>query len=202
MTVRERADNVFFTSDTHFGHRGMIGRCGRNYPDTDSMDADLVRRWNDVVPSNGMVYHMGDVSFAKPARTLDLLRQLNGRIVLVRGNHDAKLTRDVRMRFEIVEPLLEINVERDDGTLQRITMCHYAMRVWNRSHYGAWQLHGHSHGSMPPIGKQCDVGVDCWGLAPVSFDTLDPHMALRLIDTPDYHIDRNGYTNVGYNNAS
>jgi hypothetical protein len=28
-------------------------------------------------------------------------------------------------------------------------LCHYAMRVWNRSHHGAWHLYGHSQGESP-----------------------------------------------------
>ncbi len=32
---------------------------------------------------------------------------------------------------------------------QPIVICHYAMRVWNRSHHGAWHLYGHSHGNLP-----------------------------------------------------
>ena len=32
---------------------------------------------------------------------------------------------------------------------QDIVLCHYAMRVWQKSHYGAWMLYGHSHGTLP-----------------------------------------------------
>jgi hypothetical protein len=32
---------------------------------------------------------------------------------------------------------------------QPIVLCHYAMRVWNRSHHGAWHLYGHSRGNLP-----------------------------------------------------
>jgi calcineurin-like phosphoesterase family protein len=34
------------------------------------------------------------------------------------------------------------------------------MRVWPRSHHNSWQLYGHSHGKLLPIGKQWDIGVD------------------------------------------
>ena len=33
---------------------------------------------------------------------------------------------------------------------QLVVLCHYAMRVWDRSHYGSWHLYGHSHGNLPP----------------------------------------------------
>ena len=55
---------------------------------------------------------------------------------------------------------------------QDITVCHYAMRVWNKSHFGAWQIYAHSHGELPPIGLQYDCGVDCNDFCPVSFEEL------------------------------
>ena len=65
------------------------------------------------------------------------------------------------------------------------------MRVWNQSHRGAWQLHGHSHGSLTDHGgKQTDVGVDCWDYAPVSFDTLRKLMATREHEPVDHHGER------------
>jgi calcineurin-like phosphoesterase family protein len=46
------------------------------------------------------------------------------------------------------------------------------MRVWNLSHFNAWQLYGHSHGTLEPRGKQYDVGVDSNAFKPVSFTYL------------------------------
>lgn len=53
-----------------------------------------------------------------------------------------------------------------------ITLCHYAMRVWNKSHFNAWQLYGHSHGNLSPLGKQYDVGVDNNDFNPISLEKL------------------------------
>ena len=46
------------------------------------------------------------------------------------------------------------------------------MRVWNKSHYGSWELYGHSHGTLEPIGKQLDVGVDTNNFYPYSFEDI------------------------------
>ena len=83
-----------------------------------------------------------------------------------------------------VEDLM--HVTHPDGTL--LVLCHYAMRVWSRSHYGALQLYGHSHGNLPGDSQSCDVGVDCWYFEPVSLEVI----RLRLIDfpkryEPDHH---------------
>ena len=81
-------NNLFFTGDTHFGHRAVIKYGKRPFADVDEMDAEMIRRWNVVVPPNGEVYHLGDVSFRKNAATLAILKRLNGRKHLLEGNHD------------------------------------------------------------------------------------------------------------------
>jgi calcineurin-like phosphoesterase family protein len=60
-----------------------------------------------------------------------------------------------------------------------VVACHYAMKVWPRSHYNSWQLFDHSHGTLEPIGKQWDVGVDDNNLSPVSFEELRAVMRTR-----------------------
>ena len=63
---------------------------------------------------------------------------------------------------------------------QQLVLCHYAMRVWPGQHQGAIQLYGHSHGNLPGTATSCDVGVDCWGFAPVSIEDIKR----RLAETP------------------
>jgi calcineurin-like phosphoesterase family protein len=53
------------------------------------------------------------------------------------------------------------------------------MRTWARSHYNSWQLYGHSHGKLEPIGKQWDIGVDNNNYYPVSFDQITEIMKTR-----------------------
>jgi len=55
---------------------------------------------------------------------------------------------------------------------QVVVVCHYAMRVWPKSHYNSWQLYGHSHGRLGGIGKQYDIGVDNNNFYPVSFNEI------------------------------
>jgi len=61
----------------------------------------------------------------------------------------------------ILPPLLTIKIPLpDSGQSQLIVLCHYSLRVWDRSHYGSWHLYGHSHGNLPPLENSLDVGVD------------------------------------------
>jgi calcineurin-like phosphoesterase family protein len=58
---------------------------------------------------------------------------------------------------------------------QPIVLCHYAMRVWNRAHHGAWHLYGHSHGKLPeaPTSLSMYVGVDTHDFRPWHFDEIN-----------------------------
>ena len=86
--------SVYFTSDLHFGHELML----KKYPNfrkganVAEMDENLIAVWNALITSEDVVYDLGDVSFHKDfARTYDILRRLNGRHFLVRGNHDEQI---------------------------------------------------------------------------------------------------------------
>lgn len=80
----------FFTSDTHFGHKAVIDYCKRPFATVEEMNAELIRRWNVVVKPGDTVFHLGDFAFLGSAATKAIIAQLNGEIVLIRGNHDHK----------------------------------------------------------------------------------------------------------------
>lgn len=175
---------IYFTADTHFGHAGIIKHCAKTRPfeTIEEHDEALIRNWNSVVRSKSdTVYHIGD--FGHPARIKDILPQLNGRKIFVRGNHDPNLVwlkKHIEKHCVVVsERLLH---RMNDG--QHIYFDHYAHRTWPRIGEGAWHLYGHSHGNIPDYWRSTDVGVDCWDLKPVSYDTLKAKFA--FISLPDY----------------
>lgn len=131
----------------------------------------MIKRWNNKVKPGDRVYHLGDFAFHKQDKAQSILNRLNGEKHFIPGNHDS---RDIKklIGWASVAPLKEITVD-EECYQGKIVMCHYAMRVWNKSHYGALMLHGHSHGSLPTINNQStDVGVDCWNYAPVELSEL------------------------------
>lgn len=183
---------TFFTSDTHFGHANIIKYSGRPFQSAREMDDTLIANWNQVVGPNDLVYHLGDFSYGDEHFVADILAELNGNIVFNWGNHDKPLRRyketywrrDRDSRIDFVGGMAEIEVQA-----QQITLCHYAMRVWNKSHYGAWHLYGHSHGSLPddPNSRSFDVGVDCHNYRPISFEEVDEIMMKKIFVPIDHH---------------
>lgn len=164
---------LYFTSDTHFGHANILKYTdrGKLWDSVEQMDEALIHRWNRVVQPPDEVFHLGDVSWHK--EPLGLLNQLNGRIRLVRGNHDHKKLLQCG-RFESIDSLMELKLS---GRL--IVLCHYKLEVWNKSHHGSTHLYGHSHGTLPGDNQCCDVGVDNFytDYSPISLEVVDNYLS-------------------------
>ena len=80
-------DHVFVTSDHHFGSAASSLSFMRTF--TFEQERELIAKWNAVVGPDDLVYYNGDFSDVKTLLELaEYRRQLNGRIGLIRGNHD------------------------------------------------------------------------------------------------------------------
>ena len=100
----EELDNIWVTSDSHFFHGSIIKYCNRPWNsgkdsdgniivtqnDIDEMNEEMIRRWNSVVPNDGIVYHLGDFALGDRNKIKEILPRLNGKINLIMGNHDTK----------------------------------------------------------------------------------------------------------------
>ena len=131
-----------YISDLHLGHANIIRFDGRPYETVDEMDADIIRRWNSVVQTDDTVYILGDFCWGKEEDWIRYLRQMKGRKVLIRGNHDLR-TMSVRLRnmFQDVKDYLEIK----DGD-KNVIMCHYPIPFYKRSYFErTFMLFGHVH---------------------------------------------------------
>jgi len=176
--------NTFFTSDSHYGHANIIKYSKRPFADVREMDNTLIHNWNSIVGPYDTVFHLGDFAVGG-GDAAPYLSRLNGIILFCRGNHDKRLVAHYNFEFESALPhIREVTIEK-----QEIVLCHYAMKVWNGSHKGYWQLYGHSHGSLPedPTSLSCDVGVDCWNYFPVSMDQLRAKMKTKKYKPVDHH---------------
>ena len=157
----------FFTADTHFGHAGAIGLFRRPFSTVAAMDAALVAGWNARVGPEDEVWHLGDVALGRTAdQVAALLARLHGRKHLVAGNNDPDAIRALAGWASVVE-FAELPGPR-------LVLCHYALRHWRGQAKGWLNLHGHSHGRLPRMPGQFDVGVDCRGFAPVTLAELAP----------------------------
>lgn len=182
---------TYFTSDTHFFHRNQAER--RGFDSVEEMHEVMIDRWNKYVPTNAKVFIIGDLSMGKGEDTTGVLDKLAGIKVLIRGNHDKRLQTSVEQSFESIHDYLELDVVdrlHGSGNKQRISLFHFAQRVWNRHHFGAWHLYGHSHGNLPGEGRSMDVGVDTNNMRPYSFWDIHSLIGANDIHHVDHHAPR------------
>ncbi|MCX2696224.1 metallophosphoesterase family protein [Ochrobactrum chromiisoli] len=150
-----------YIADTHFGHEAILGLCNRPFSSVNEMDDFLVDAWNSAVKQTDIVYHLGDFSFGGPAHAKAIFRRLNGRKILILGNHDVDRDGNVLSHLAELdwdqEPTHAL-VTSDGG--ERVFLSHYAHRVWPASNRGSVHFYGHSHGKLDAVGMSRDVGVD------------------------------------------
>ena len=103
------SERVWFTADTHFGHENIIRYCHRPFANAGEMNAELIRRWNEAVPEDGIIFHLGDFCHGNAQVWNSILEGLHGRKYLILGNHDMKSLRQGYMgRFEHVAQQMTI----------------------------------------------------------------------------------------------
>ena len=167
---------IYFTSDTHFGHKNIIKYCKRPFKDTYLMNQQLIKNWNSVISPDDLVYHLGDFAFGGIKKYLP---ELNGEIILIRGNHDRHsdiqgcgLEIHQRLDFEYKGIKFKLNHRpvfmkgTDDtynDTERRATI--------NLDEYD-WIICGHVHEKWKIFQKNINVGVDARGLKPISADDI------------------------------
>ena len=172
----------WFSSDWHLSHSNIIKYCHRPFANAQEMDAIILKNFFDTVKPGDRFFYLGDLSFRTDTikRVLTSLVGSNIKSVFLVGNHD-NYNNDVRQvaRFaniEIVDGFLDINIEG-----QAVTLCHYPMQSFYKSHFGAWGLYGHHHSNVSQIitGKRMNVGVDQNNFLPVSWDQVKEYMKNR-----------------------
>ena len=170
--------NIFITSDTHFGHDREFIWGPRGFKSHVENDDAIIKRWNLVVKPEDIVYHLGDVILGDNEYGINCLKQLNGNIIILPGNHDTKT------RLSLYEQLDNVTV------LSRAELIKYKKYSFYLSHYPTLtsnldegaplkakviNLFGHVHQQDNfYMDNPCmyHVGVDSHNCTPVLLDTV------------------------------
>lgn len=186
--------NTFWTSDLHFGHKNLVFEYskdarlndqGHSFESTDEHDQTLIDRWNSVVKPDDAVWVLGDIVINK--RNLHKVEKLNGRKLLVMGNHD-NFKQDVCFG-ELFGPNRFQRpfgcAEKRFGSLRTI-MTHIPVHPSQFYRYD-FNLHGHLHDKKvmdihnPDIEdlRYVNLSMEHWNMTPVSFDQLNKELQRR-----------------------
>ncbi len=163
---------IYFTSDLHLGHHAIIHMCNRPFHNVDEMNKTIISNWNRLVHKNDIIYILGDIAHRIPITKLnELIKKLNGRKILIRGNHDK------RYDESLFEEVCDFKVIKHEGL--KISLMHYPLLEWPYKYRSGIHLHGHQHNtyeynlSMLEKGiKRYDVGVDANDFQPVSLTDI------------------------------
>ena len=186
MITKFTGDGLFFTSDTHFNHENILRFCNRPFANIEEHDKALIENWNSVVGINDTVFHLGDFCFGNPQAVEHIAKQLNGHIILIRGNHDDKnLQKSLWGLFE--EVLYQARIQVDGRTVYLnhfpfLCFAHADPDMYKDSY--AYNLYGHVHSGKytktSDEGRlsycyptQYDVGVDNNNYTPISWKDVD-----------------------------
>ena len=132
----------YYIADCHFGHSGILTHDQRPFENVGQMERVMVANWNAVVRPKDTVYILGDFCWGDAEAWFGLLKRLNGKKVLVKGNHDlTEYPEELKAKFEKICDYEEIH---DDG--RRVILSHYPILFYKRSHNPKYvMLCGHVH---------------------------------------------------------
>lgn len=130
---------IFYIADPHFGHKKIIEYDKRPFASVSEMNSELIRRWNNKVSKNDIVYCLGDFAFHMTEREIgELIDSLNGEIRFVAGNHD-----DLQTYYKLWQDIEVYREIKDDD--RNVVLFHYPITWWNKKDYGAYHIYGHVH---------------------------------------------------------
>jgi calcineurin-like phosphoesterase family protein len=181
---------TWFTADLHIGHKFIAGE--RGFPDPSAHDDVLATHWDVTVASADTVWVLGDISGGgrgSQQRALDWLAARPGVKHLIAGNHDGvhPMNPDAH---KMMPAYLDVFASVQQAARRRLAgrdllMSHFPylesrsgddthsrFDQWRLPDLGSWLVHGHLHTSRQLGAHSVHVGLDAWGLAPVSIDQV------------------------------
>lgn len=173
---------TFFISDTHFEHINVIKYCNRPFNTVEEMNEAMIEKWNKKVGPFDTVYIIGDFVWKK-SRVPYYAERLNGKKILIIGNHDETWTRKKEHpNFACFDEVVDYKF--DTVSEHPVTLCHYPMVEWRNSRKDdaprlGYLIHGHIHNNyseeyryMLRHHNALNAGADVNNLEPVTFEEL------------------------------
>lgn len=133
----------YVIADLHIGHANVCkftrdeGEPLRPWDDVDEMNEALIDNWNSIVREGDKVYVLGDFTVNK--KYVHLGSRLNGRKILIAGNHD-NATPQMYMDAGF-EDVKGCHVLQKQGVI----MTHIPVHTSQLGRFSGGNIHGHLH---------------------------------------------------------
>ncbi|MEH7116113.1 metallophosphoesterase [Neobacillus vireti] len=180
--------DIWLTSDTHFDHINIMkyepSRSER-FKDNIEMTEKLIENWNKEVKTNDLIFHLGDVFFCKADRMKEISDRLNGRKILIRGNHDKGYsnTKFRNLGFEVYNYYFI-----DDFVLSHYPQNEAALKVAIDKGLLRGNIHGHVHSQIEGLDQsiyKC-VSVELTDFKPITLFDVKKEFIIRRIASKYY----------------
>jgi len=167
-------------ADHHFGHQNILtfkrddGTPLRDFKDIEEHDETIVKNHNDLVDPKDRVYMLGDIVINR--RNMHILGRLNGRLCLVKGNHDIFKLQDYTPYFDDIRAyVVQLDQNKNKTILSHIPIHPESLGRWGTN------IHGHLHFRkvLDQTGKE-DSQYKCVSLEHTNFKPIQIHEALKL----------------------
>ena len=168
---------IFATSDLHLGHDRAFVWGARGFKSIEEHDAEIIKRWNEVVTAEDDVYILGDLMLGDNAHGIHCLSQLNGKLHILTGNHCTsarqKLYHTLENMVEFCGCATTIKYKK-----KQLYLSHYPTITSNMEanpHQAVFNLYGHTHQTTNFYNGQpfmYHVGVDSHNCYPVLLDDI------------------------------
>ena len=169
--------NIFATSDLHLGHDRAFVWGARGFKSIEEHDAEIIKRWNEVITAEDDVYILGDLMLGDNAHGIHCLSQLNGKLHILTGNHCTsarqKLYHTLENMVEFCGCATTIKYKK-----KQLYLSHYPTITSNMEanpHQAVFNLYGHTHQTTNFYNGQpfmYHVGVDSHNCYPVLLDDV------------------------------
>jgi calcineurin-like phosphoesterase family protein len=129
---------VFVTSNQQFGRPSAIKSYKRPFDSVEEMDMQMIEAWNSVVNKEDIVYVLGN--FAWDPETADLtMSQLNGDIMVLRGEHDNAVS-EINMATSSRFHMLDNGIQEHSD--QNLVMSYWPLADWPGKSKGSYSIIG------------------------------------------------------------
>lgn len=141
-----------YISDLHLFHKSVT-KAGKDfdnrpYQNIEEMNEDILQKWNSAVTNADHVYILGDLIWRfnenNKEAAMTLLKNLNGNLHLILGNHDRSNNAIFKKRFEEITHYKKL-VDILNGNERTVILSHYYIPFYEGHYHNSILLHGHSH---------------------------------------------------------
>jgi len=180
---------TFLIGCTHFGHNKMYefvrkdGTRVRSFANAKEGDEAMIERWNATVRDGDKVYVLGDVAFHRD--DLATLGKLNGKKILIKGNHDTLQLSEYVKYFKDIRAYHKL----DNEILSHIPI--HPESLWRTKRNAHWlNIHAHLHNEVvckfdrqdgedgiEPDNRYFSVCVERINYTPISIDEIRNRVA-------------------------